>query len=127
VLIFNKALWFGTDLPFSLINPNQCHSFGIDLCDDPFDPNCQFGFTNHITGILIPFEMHGSIAGFTSHLPTKHEIETCRHNPTECVISEFKHKWKHCAMTLNVPRRLWDYGMIWKAEVLPRTAHSDQK
>jgi hypothetical protein len=76
--VFNETLWFGADLPFSLINPNQCRSFGIDLCDDPYDPNRQFGFTDAITGISIPFEMRGLIAGFTSRSPTKYEIENYR-------------------------------------------------
>ena len=36
LLIFNEALYYGTKLDHSLINPNQIRSFGIDLWDMPF-------------------------------------------------------------------------------------------
>ena len=39
ILVFHQGLWFGPKLNHSLINPNQCRSFGVSLCDDPFDPH----------------------------------------------------------------------------------------
>ena len=36
ILVPGIGLWFGTKMPHrSLINPNQCRSYGISFCDDP--------------------------------------------------------------------------------------------
>jgi len=43
----------------SLINPNQCRSFGISICDDPTDKHRKLGMElpdNH----FIPFRMRGT-------------------------------------------------------------------
>jgi hypothetical protein len=46
----------------SLINPNQCRTYGISICDDPFDPHRSLGIFDHNTGITIPFKMYGTTA-----------------------------------------------------------------
>jgi hypothetical protein len=60
VLEIHQGLWFGTKLPNSLINPNQCRMFGINLCDDPFDPYRKLEIHDPETGVRIPLAMHGS-------------------------------------------------------------------
>ena len=35
ILEFEQGLWFGNRMEKSLINPNQCQKFGIQICDDP--------------------------------------------------------------------------------------------
>jgi hypothetical protein len=82
MLVFHEALWFGHhkyELYNSLINPNQCRAYGVSICDDPFDKNRPLGLHDPVSGITIPFEMHGSIAGFTTRAPQEQEIRTCRH------------------------------------------------
>ena len=37
ILVVNEALYYGTKLDHSLINPNQIRSFGVDHWDNPFD------------------------------------------------------------------------------------------
>ena len=37
ILIINQALFFGTQMDHSLINPNQIRVAGYSVCDDPFD------------------------------------------------------------------------------------------
>ena len=37
-------------------------------------------------------------------------------NPAEGGIREIKRRWYHIMTKKNVPRRLWDYGLIWIAE-----------
>ena len=37
LLIFNEALYYGSALDHSLINPNQVRSYGIPFWDNPFD------------------------------------------------------------------------------------------
>jgi hypothetical protein len=39
----DQILLFGTQLPHSLINPNQLRTYGININDDPFDSTCNFG------------------------------------------------------------------------------------
>ena len=43
ILEFGQGLWFGERMEHSLINPNQCRSFGIRVCDDPTDGNRKLG------------------------------------------------------------------------------------
>ena len=37
ILVINEALYYGTKLDHSLINPNQIRHYGIDFWDNPFD------------------------------------------------------------------------------------------
>ena len=37
ILIINEALYYGTKLDHSLLNPNQIRKFGIPFWDNPFD------------------------------------------------------------------------------------------
>ena len=39
ILEFGQGLWFGNRMEKSLINPNQCREFGIQICDNPTDPH----------------------------------------------------------------------------------------
>eukprot|EP00957_Ditylum_brightwellii_P099791 7601729-Ditylum_brightwellii.AAC.1 len=36
LLMVDQMLWFGTQLPHSLINPNQIRAYGIPINDNPF-------------------------------------------------------------------------------------------
>jgi hypothetical protein len=45
LLVGDQMLWFGTQLPHSLINPNQIRAYGLDVNDDPFDTTRDFGIT----------------------------------------------------------------------------------
>ena len=48
-------------LDHSLANPNQARAFGIDWCDDPFDPN-ERPFGIKVEDKFFPFELHKSAA-----------------------------------------------------------------
>ena len=43
ILEFGQGLWFGNMMEKSLINPNQCQKFGIQICDEPNDPHRKLG------------------------------------------------------------------------------------
>jgi hypothetical protein len=75
ILEFHQGLWFGLKLPNSLINPNQCRLFGVSLCDNPVDPHRKLEMHDTETGTTIPLSMHGSICNFSSHVPTKLELD----------------------------------------------------
>ena len=77
ILIVNEGLWFGNRMKHSLINPNQLRKFGIDLCDDPFDPYRALRLYDHDSGVKVPFETRGSTVLFESRCPTQEKLDTC--------------------------------------------------
>jgi len=77
ILQFGQGLWFGDRLNHSLINPNQCRSYGISVCDDPTDPSRHIGMELPDTCFL-PFRMRGTTYYFQSRSPDVEELESCR-------------------------------------------------
>ena len=64
----------------SLLNPNQCRSFGIKLCDDPTDPYRSLAILEDpVSTTVIPLNMNGSIAGFITFCPSLRDIESFAH------------------------------------------------
>ena len=57
ILEFGQGLWFGNRMEHSLVNPNQCRAFGIDICDDPTDDNRTFGMELS-DDYVVPFTIH---------------------------------------------------------------------
>ena len=51
ILLFGQGLWFDERMDRSLINPNQCGSYGISLCDDPTDSHRTLGFQTNTLNI----------------------------------------------------------------------------
>lgn len=76
ILIFGQGLWFGERMDKSLINPNQCRSFGVGVCDDPTDPYRQLGFYHDDE--YFPIRMDGSTALLYTRCPTRQELDECR-------------------------------------------------
>ena len=79
ILVFHQGLWFGPKLGHSLINPNQCRSFGISLCDDPFDPHRSLSIYDPVSEFTIPLTMNGTICSFKSRTPRPNEIQDSPH------------------------------------------------
>ena len=79
ILVINKALWFGSQMKHSLLNPNQLSSFGINLCDDPYDPNRGLRMVDPDNGLHLPFMMKGTIIYLDSRFPTQEEFDNCQH------------------------------------------------
>ena len=89
ILVFGQGLWFGNRMDKTLLNPNQCRSFGIMICDDPTDPHRPLGIEidnqNHIM-----MNMNGSTCGFITRCPTDDEL-----NPNNCrqIVLSDELKW----------------------------------
>ena len=77
ILEFGQGLWFGERMEHSLINPNQCRSYGIRVCDDPTDEYRKIGMELS-DDYVVPFQMKGNTCYFQSRSPSLSEIETCR-------------------------------------------------
>ena len=48
-------------------------------------------------------------------------------NQAESAIRELKKRWKHRMSTNKIPRRLWDYGLVYESEIMSRTARGEDK
>lgn len=75
-LIINEALYFGPQMDHSLVNPNQIRAYGIDVSDNPFDRNRDFGIQHE--ECFIPFTTEGSTVYFDTFVTTDYQIETLR-------------------------------------------------
>jgi hypothetical protein len=51
---------------------------------------------------------------------TRTEAEQSNQNPAEGVIREVRRKWFRIMIRKRVPRKLWDYGARWTAQVMQR-------
>jgi len=80
ILVIGQGLCFGERMKYSLINPNQCRSFGISVCDDPCDPYRALGYFDPVSDTHIPMRMNGTFAALLTRLPTAAEIEEARIN-----------------------------------------------
>jgi hypothetical protein len=76
ILLFNEALYDGTKLDHSLINPNQIRSYGIDFWDNPFDR--ERGLLIDVNEELkIPMHSNGTKIQFATRTPTEEELKDC--------------------------------------------------
>jgi len=51
---------------------------------------------------------------------------TPRQNRAELGIRELKRKWRAKMQQKAVPKRLWDYGLVWVSEIINRTARGPE-
>ena len=101
ILIFNQVIWLGNKLENSLICPNQVRSFGIPLCDDPYDPNRRLGM--QLENEEIPFDITNGMAGTTTRVPTWEEYHNFRH-----VVVTSDQPWDPRSDSLPHNRRISD-------------------
>jgi hypothetical protein len=71
LLVRDQMLWFGTQMPNSLLNPNQMRAYGIGVYDDSFDTSLTFGIDSDQASI--PFDTMGTVVHFESRVPTEWE------------------------------------------------------
>ena len=68
-----QGIWFGNRMETSLVNPNQCQKFGIQICNYSNDPHRKL-VIKESKYLFIPMEMKGSTCGLITHTSTKNEI-----------------------------------------------------
>jgi hypothetical protein len=74
LLVGDQMLWFGTQMPNSLLNPNQMRAYCIGVYEhDPFDTSrTTFGIDSDQA--FIPFaDTTGTVVHFESRVPTEWE------------------------------------------------------
>ena len=77
ILEFGKGLWFGNRMEKSLIKPNQCRKFVIQICYDPTDPHRKLGIEAS-EDLFIPMTMEGSTFGIVNHPTTDDDNHECQ-------------------------------------------------
>ena len=61
----------------SFINPNQCRSYSILLCNDHTDPHRPLGFQTNT--LNTPLFMEGTIVTMTTRCPSLEKLESCQY------------------------------------------------
>jgi hypothetical protein len=74
LLIADQVLWFGANIPTSLINPHQLRDHGLGVCDDPWDPYRAVGIESDKG--FIPFSSQGTTLYFEMRSPTTWELDS---------------------------------------------------
>ena len=77
ILVIHEALYFGDSMDHSLINPNQMRAIGINVWDNPYDKERDFGIV--VDGVMIPFDSEGSTIFFDTFTPNQEELEAHPH------------------------------------------------
>ena len=96
ILVINEALYYGTKLDHSLINPNQIRAYGIGFWDNPYDKDKGLRIEMDEAS-MIQMRTKGTKVLFDTRSPTPKELATCHHiqltskaewNPTKLIMSE---------------------------------------
>lgn len=81
ILVANQALYFGEDMPNSLLSPNQLRSNGVVVDDCPIHLSPNKSSTHSIffpeQDVRLPLQLNGIISYLSIRKPTQLEIETC--------------------------------------------------
>ena len=100
ILIVNEALYFGSSMDHSLINPNQIRAYGIKVWDNPYDTEREFGI--ELDDFVIPFDTEGSTIHFESHLPSDAELNSCPR-----IILTSDEEWDPQGINMSQKPRKW--------------------
>ena len=90
ILVFNEAIWMGTHLEHSLLNPNQMRHHGITVQDNPY-ANESLQLQALDDEFSNPLQNGGIIIVFNTRTPTAHELATCAH-----VVLSSPAPWNPC-------------------------------
>ena len=83
ILVVHQALYLGKRHQGSLLCPNQMRQHGVRVDDCPVHLSMGMNSTHSIIlqedDVTIPLQLDGTISYFNSHIPTKRELQECRH------------------------------------------------
>ena len=77
ILEIVKGSWFGNRMEKSLIKPNQCRKFGIQICDDLTNTHRNLGIEAS-EDLFTPMTTEGSTCGIATPPPTDDELHECQ-------------------------------------------------
>jgi hypothetical protein len=127
VLVMNEALHFGNRLDHTLICPNQLRSFGIMVDDTPkqFSPKSTHSIEVPGDSQTIPLKMNGIISYFSSHKPSKGDLENCRRITLSSDIpwNPNNTSWETQERAMNQIMQASE--IIWNGDRDPDVTHDD--
>lgn len=74
ILEVHQGLYFGEEMPHSLINPNQIRANSIPFYDKPTDPIRKLGFEDPESGEHTAFDMYGPYCSIQTRTPSAENI-----------------------------------------------------
>mmetsp|Transcript_11237 Transcript_11237/g.16168 ORF Transcript_11237/g.16168 Transcript_11237/m.16168 type:complete len:1367 (+) Transcript_11237:2028-6128(+) len=88
ILVFHEALYFGSAMEHSLLNPNQIRANGliVNTCPRQYDQSSLHAIVDNKEGITMPFSMYGCISYLPTRLPTDAELKSCRYIDMTCEL-----------------------------------------
>ena len=78
ILIFNEAI-FIEGMDHILINPNQCRYHGLDVKDNPYDPNEPMMISTNDQQFTVCLQSEGTVVYFDTWLPKRRDLEDYPH------------------------------------------------
>ena len=87
ILVFHEALWMGSSMNNTLINPNQLRHFGISVQDNPVSRKPLYIMTED-NDFSMELRMKGTIAMANTFTPNTDELNDCPH-----IILSSPHQW----------------------------------
>ena len=76
MFIIHKALFFGTFMDHSLINPNRIWHNNIQVCDNSFDSATPLGIDHN--NAPVPFVTQGAAVFFETYMPSDEDLADCK-------------------------------------------------
>lgn len=97
ILVVNEALFYGTKLKHTLLNPNQIRHNGHGFWDNPYDTGHVLSIEVYDEGISIPMKYRGTKLCFESAVPTTKELNTLPH-----IELTSSHQWNPGEVRLGI-------------------------
>lgn len=102
ILVIHEALFFGSQMDHSLINPNQVRHYGIPVSDDPYDSTRSLGIDH--SDLFVPFMTEGCTIFFDSFTPTGDDLNRYPH----IVLTDGELQWNPAGVRMNSNRPYGD-------------------
>ena len=71
-----QGLYFGKEIDWSFLNPNQLRAFGVPVYDDPIDLHRELGI--NLLDVFVPMKVNSFIYSFVLYYPTDKELYSCK-------------------------------------------------
>ena len=121
---------FSTKFGFSAVYPMP-RATGDTIGQSLIDFSHDFGVTEHLTfdGAMAQVGKGTLFMKSIKRFDIAHHVSSPRRpneNPAESTIRDIKKKWYRLKRCKKVPRRLWDFGLVWTCEIGNLTVSSSR-
>ena len=78
ILVFNKALYI-KEMQHTLINPNQCRHFGVEVQDNPYNANKPMATSSPDSEFTACLQLEGTVVFLNTWYPSQKYLESHPH------------------------------------------------